>query len=90
MEWMLGGHTSNPATIVPGFPLAAVMIASLKSHCTFDSHPTFNLQGFIIRLFPGCVKLVKKIVFCLPTAGRRTQLVPLLEILCNARCSIHS
>ena len=24
-------------------------------------------------LFPGCVKLDEKVVFCLPTAGRRTQ-----------------
>ena len=31
------------------------------------------VQGCKIRFFPGCVKLGKKVAFCLPTAGRRTQ-----------------
>ena len=32
-----------------------------------------SLQGISKRLFPGCVKLVEKVAFCLPAAGRETQ-----------------
>ena len=32
-----------------------------------------GVQGCTQRLFPGCVKLDESVLFCLPTAGRRTQ-----------------
>ena len=53
-----------------------------------------QLQGISKRWVPGCVKLGEKVAFCLPTAGRRTQLfhliftqpgVHLLEIPCTLR-----
>ena len=36
------------------------------------------LQGWPKRWAPGCVKLGDKIAFCLPTAGRRTQIFHLI------------
>ena len=40
--------------------------------------PARRLQGCSKRWAPGCVKLGEKVVFCLPTAGRRTQLFHLI------------
>ena len=37
-----------------------------------------RLQGTSKRLFPGCVKLGEKVVFCLHTAGRKAQLFYLI------------
>ena len=51
-----------------------------------------RLQAISKRLFPGCVKSGQKVAFCLPSAGRKTQLFhhiffqpgkSLLEIPCT-------
>ena len=49
--------------------------------CVYFVKPSFifhvlgppHLQGTSKERFPGCVKLGKKVAFCLPTAGRRSQ-----------------
>ena len=43
-----------------------------KSDCEMEMNESV-IQGCTKRLFPGCVKWYEKVVFCLPTAGRRTQ-----------------
>ena len=35
------------------------------------------IQGFSERWAPGCMKLGEKVAFCLPSAGRRMQLIHL-------------
>ena len=55
------------------------------------------VQGTSKKRFPGCVKLGEKVAFCLPTAGRKTQLFhiiftepgkDILEVPCICRREI--
>ena len=45
--------------------VSVVAVRADMSHCGW--------RTFTAILFPGCVKLGEKIVFCVPTAGRITQ-----------------
>ena len=60
--------------------LIRLLLAKPNSGCHICILPYVyrGIQGCSARWAPGCVKLGEKVAFCLPSAGRRTQLFQLI------------